>query len=116
METKNMNKRAAIAQINLLRNNKRIKICDKKTKKLMRPAQFDEKFPFFFNIAPIGLIISNMQGDILTRTKTILDLLGYHLKFLIKMNVTSLYEDPNDRKHLLVFCTLKIIFLSLKQK
>lgn len=98
-----MTKEQLIAQINFLNKKmKELKISNKKTEKIDAALRvFDEKFPLFFNIAPIGLVISNMQGDILNANKTILDLLGYSSEIFNTMNVSNLYADPNDRKRLL---------------
>jgi len=62
---------------------------------------FDEQFSIFFNTAPVGLVISNMQGTIINANKTILDLLGYTSDIFTTMNISQLYANPTERKKVL---------------
>lgn len=103
MDANNMTKEQLIDRIYFLNNQiKELKISNEETKKINAALRvYDENFPLFLNTAPIGLVISNMQGDIINANKTILDLLGYLPEIFNTMNITNLYANPNDRKRLL---------------
>jgi len=55
----------------------------------------DEKFRLLFNTTPIGLLIMNLQGEIMNSNKTIQDLLGYSLDTLKNMNIGDFCADPS---------------------
>ncbi|OGO87187.1 MAG: hypothetical protein A2Y15_07810 [Clostridiales bacterium GWF2_36_10] len=103
METHEMDKEQIIAQIDSFKGQvielKATETRYKKIKATLRAS--DEKFRFFFNTAPIGLIISNVQGNILNANKTIQDLLGFTLEESDTMNIIDFYADPGDRQRLL---------------
>ncbi len=60
-----------------------------------------EPFRFLFDNAPIGLAITNMQGNILHTNKTICEELCYSEEELAKMNSGSLYANKDDRSRLI---------------
>lgn len=64
-----------------------------------------ERFHYLFDNAPIGLVITNMQGIILDATKAIREALGYSEQELINMDVRNLYVNADDRS--CVLSTLK---------
>ncbi|MEA4890501.1 MAG: diguanylate cyclase [Clostridiaceae bacterium] len=103
METQGKTKEQLIAIIDFL--NKQIlelKSEEARHKKAETALQAsDEKFRLLFNIAPIGLIITNKQGDIINFNKTIQDLLGYSLDTSKIMNIIDLYAEPGERQRLL---------------
>ncbi|MFA6308848.1 MAG: PAS domain-containing protein [Clostridia bacterium] len=79
MEINEMTKEQLIDQINILKGQilefKAARDRYKKVESTLRAS--DKKFRFFFNTAPIGLVISNFQGDIINTNKTIQELVGY---------------------------------------
>lgn len=60
-----------------------------------------ERFSNLFYSAPVGLSISNTQGDVLNANKVMEDLLGYSLEELRTMNMLDLYFEPTERQRLL---------------
>ena len=60
----------------------------------------NESFRILINTAPVGLIITNPQGDILNANKAIQDLLGYTLSDSKLKNIVDFYADPNERQRL----------------
>lgn len=103
MKTQEMTKEELIAQINILKERavelKTVEARYKKVETAMRAA--DEKFSFFFNAAPVGLIISDVQGVILNTNKTVQDLFGYSFEESKTMNIVDFYVNPKDRQRLL---------------
>ncbi|MDD5016686.1 MAG: PAS domain S-box protein [Eubacteriales bacterium] len=103
MKTKEMNKEQLIARIDVLNKQitelKAVEAQQRKIEEELRSS--DERFRFLFNTAPIGLSISNAQGDILNANRTIQELLGYTMKELRSMNFIDFYTDPDERQRLL---------------
>ena len=60
-----------------------------------------EKFKHYFNNAPVGLSISNDQGDLLNANKYMQNLLGYTLDELLTLNAKEFYLDQHERQQLL---------------
>ena len=60
-----------------------------------------EKFGFPAGSSAVGLIITDTTGLIISFNKTIRDLFGIGIEEYRNTNVTDLYADPSDRKHLL---------------
>ncbi len=61
----------------------------------------EERFRFLFDTAPIGLSISNYEGDILNANETLQKFLGYSMEELSNMNFLDFYMNKEDRKELL---------------
>ena len=61
----------------------------------------DEMSSFFEDASPIGLIITTPTGTIISFNQAIQDMLDIHLEDYVDKNVSSLYEDPSARQHLL---------------
>ena len=61
----------------------------------------EEKFKRFFNNAPVGLRITNVQGDLLNANKYMQNLLGYTLDELMAINANEFYLDQHARQQLL---------------
>jgi diguanylate cyclase (GGDEF)-like protein/PAS domain S-box-containing protein len=103
MNIKEMTNEQLIAHIDDLNKKiEKLKINNKNVRKTDTALRiFDEQFSIFFNMAPIGLVISNTQGTIINANKTILDLLGYTSDIFTKMNITQLYANPAERKKIL---------------
>lgn len=103
MDTREMTKEQLIAQIDALKAQigdfEAAEVRYKKLEDTLRVT--DEKFSFFFNTAPIGLIVASAQGDILNANKTAHDLIGYGMEEPMTMNIVEFYADPDDRKRLL---------------
>jgi len=59
--------------------------------------QSDEKFKILINTAPVGLIITNLGGEIINANKAIQELLGYSLSDSKKKNIVDFYADPEER-------------------
>jgi diguanylate cyclase (GGDEF)-like protein/PAS domain S-box-containing protein len=103
METNEMTREQLIEQISVLKGQalefKAARERYKKVESTLRAS--DKKFRFFFNTAPIGLVISSFQGNIINTNKTIQDLLGYTPEEAKKMNIIDFYVNPGDRQRLL---------------
>jgi diguanylate cyclase (GGDEF)-like protein/PAS domain S-box-containing protein len=103
MKTPEMTREQLIAQIDDLNGQIiELKEAEDRHKKMEEDLRAsDERFQFFFNTAPIGLSISNAQGDIINANKTIQDLLGYKMEELKTMKFMDFYADPSERQRLL---------------
>jgi len=103
MKKQEITKEQLIAQIEDL--NKQIlelKAVESRLKKAEIALQAsDERFSRLLDIATIGLIITNVQGEIINVNKTIEDMLGYSLAKFPKMNIIDIYADPDERKRFL---------------
>jgi len=62
---------------------------------------FYEKFGFLSSVSPIGLIITDTDGAIISFNKAIQDLFGISIEEYRNTNVSDLYADQNDRQLLL---------------
>ena len=60
-----------------------------------------EKFGFLSSASPIGLIITDTDGTIISFNKTVQDLFGISIDDYRNTNVSALYADHNDRQLLL---------------
>lgn len=60
-----------------------------------------EKFGFLSSTSPIGLIITDADGTIISFNKTVQDLFGIGIDEYRNTNVSDLYSDQNDRQRLL---------------
>lgn len=103
MKTQEMTREQLSAQIDDLNGQIiELKEAEARHKKMDEDLRIsDERFQFFFNTAPIGLSISNAQGDIINANKTIQDLLGYTMEQLKTMKFMDFYADPSERQRLL---------------
>ena len=70
-------------------------------KQLTELKEAGNRFQAFFNASPIGLLVTNAQGDIATVNKTIQELLGYTAEMFKTINISDLYIDPQERQKLL---------------
>lgn len=62
---------------------------------------FLRKLGFLSGISSIGLIVTGMDGTIISFNKTIEELLGIGADEYRSTNITDIYADPNDRQRLL---------------
>ena len=70
-------------------------------KQLTEFKKTEKGFSALFDDSPIGLIITNAQGEILSANKIIQDLLGYTIDMFKAINIIDLYSDPKERDQLL---------------
>jgi len=75
----------------------------KKVESALRASE--EQFRRFFNTAPVGLSISNAQGELLNANNVVQELLDFSLEEFKTMNIHDIYYDPSDRQRLLK-CTV----------
>ena len=103
MKKQEMTKEQLVAQIDDLNMQiLELKVAETRQRKAETALQAsDERFSRLLDIAPIGLIITNVQGDIINVNKTIQDLLGYSLDMSSKMNIIDIYADQDERKRFL---------------
>lgn len=103
MDTREMTKEQLIARIeNLQKQVDELTAAGERYKKIENALRVsNEKFNFFFNTAPIGLIVASAEGAILNANKTIHDMLGYGMEEPMTMNIVEFYADPDERKRLL---------------
>ncbi len=103
MDKQEWSREQLIKRIEILESQKieleAIKVQYQKTKETLRTQE--EKFHFFFNTAPLSLIISNAHGDILNVNQALQELVGYTPEEITTMNITDFYADSKDRDHLL---------------
>ena len=66
-----------------------------------KESTFEGVSDFLFHAAPIGLGITNTNGDILNVNKATQDMLGYSVDELKKINIFDLYTTPDKRQRLL---------------
>ncbi len=75
------------------------KECEKSKNKYL--LSLYEEFGFLAVASPIGLIITDTDGAIISFNKTVQDLFGISIDEYRDTNVAYLYADQNDRQHLL---------------
>ena len=63
--------------------------------------EFYEEFGFLSSTSSIGLIVTAVDGAIISFNKTVQTLLGRSMEECMNMNVSDLYADSHDRQHLL---------------
>ncbi|MGE4354088.1 MAG: diguanylate cyclase [Oscillospiraceae bacterium] len=62
---------------------------------------FYEKLSFLSSTSAIGILITNIDGTIISFNKTVQDMLEIQIDGSMITNVSDLYADPNDRQRLL---------------
>ena len=86
----------------LNKQNMERKKADAINKKVVSVLQESEEiFKSFFDNAPLGLCITNIQGDLLDANNFLQNYLGYTIDELITLNVAELYFNISDRQLLL---------------
>ncbi|MFX0204501.1 MAG: PAS domain S-box protein, partial [Candidatus Hodarchaeota archaeon] len=61
----------------------------------------EEKYRLLFELAPIGIGISNFKGCILEANQKILEIMGYTLDEAKTINLANTYVNPEDREKLI---------------
>lgn len=103
MEIRNMTKADLLAKIDAL--NLQIKQLNASAAECSKTdsesLQSEQRIPHICSSVPIGLVISNLQGDILSANQAILDLLGFSPDEAKTMNIIDFYTHQEDRLRLL---------------
>lgn len=63
--------------------------------------EFEARYRFLFDIAPVGIIVTDFQGGMSGGNRAIQELLGYTEEELKTINVLDFYVDPTERQRLL---------------
>ncbi|MFX0101672.1 MAG: MASE3 domain-containing protein [Candidatus Hodarchaeota archaeon] len=63
--------------------------------------QSEERYRKLFDLSPIGIGISNQDGNVIAMNQSMEDILGYTVKELNDIGVGQTYENPGDRKKFL---------------
>jgi PAS domain S-box-containing protein len=61
----------------------------------------EEKYRLLFELAPIGIGISNHEGRVLEANHQILEIMGYTFDEVKKINLGATYVNPEDRENLI---------------
>jgi len=61
----------------------------------------EEKYRFLYNETPIGIGTATKDGKVIAMNKTMEEMVGYGIKELSEMGLSSLYVNPNRREQLL---------------
>lgn len=103
MNIKNLTKKQSTENIDFSDTKKARSIDPNPTNNKSSISDFDSYDSSFFlrYSSSIGLVITDIQGNIISINKAVTDLLGFTTKELQKMNVSELYENTCDRESLL---------------
>jgi PAS domain S-box-containing protein len=103
MKEQEQTREQLIAELVVLRKQvkelKEIEAKHDKAEQALRESE--ERYRLLFDLVPVGISITTMQGNILATNKAMQELWGYTLEEQKTVNISTLYFDPAERQRLL---------------